>query len=130
MIKIIIAEDNIISQKVLIDKISDYTAITILGIAQNGKQTLELLEQNNNIDLILMDIDMPVMTGIQATEIIKSKFPQIKVVIFTIHDDDDNVFNAIKAGADSYLLKESTSENHSRRSCYVTLNCFKNIKIT
>ncbi|MFA7444912.1 MAG: response regulator transcription factor [Flavobacteriaceae bacterium] len=110
MIKLIITEDNLISQKALVEKISAYDDILIKEIAQNGQQTIEILEQNHNVDLILMDIEMPVMNGIQATEIIKSKFPQIKIVMITIHDDDDNIFNAIKAGADSYLLKESKSE--------------------
>ena len=53
---------------------------------------------------------MPFMNGIEATEIIRQKFPQIKIVMITIYDDDDHIFNAIKAGADSYILKETRAE--------------------
>jgi DNA-binding NarL/FixJ family response regulator len=57
-----------------------------------------------------MDIQMPEMNGLEATELIKNKYPQIKVVMLTVMDDDDNIFNAIKAGADGYLLKETNPE--------------------
>jgi DNA-binding NarL/FixJ family response regulator len=53
-----------------------------------------------------MDIEMPKMNGIEATEIIKNKYPQIKIIMLTVFDNDENIFNAIKAGADGYLLKE------------------------
>jgi DNA-binding NarL/FixJ family response regulator len=64
------------------------------------------LEENHNIDIVLMDIQMPVMDGIKTTEIIKNKYPQIKVIMLTVLDDDDYIFKAIKAGANGYLLKE------------------------
>jgi DNA-binding NarL/FixJ family response regulator len=53
-----------------------------------------------------MDIEMPNCNGIEATQIIKSKYPQIKIIMLTVFDNDENIFNAIKAGADGYLLKE------------------------
>jgi DNA-binding NarL/FixJ family response regulator len=53
-----------------------------------------------------MDIEMPKMNGIEATEIVKQKYPQIKIIMLTVFDNDENIFNAIKAGADGYLLKE------------------------
>jgi DNA-binding NarL/FixJ family response regulator len=53
-----------------------------------------------------MDIEMPQMNGIEATEFVKNRYPQIKILILTVFDNDDNIFNAIKAGADGYLLKE------------------------
>jgi len=71
---------------------------------------LAILEKNHVVDLILMDIEMPKMNGIKATEIIKSKYPQIKIVIITVFDNDETIFNAIKAGADGYLLKETKAE--------------------
>ena len=106
MYKIAIAEDNIFSLKALEEKLSTYADITIIHTAKNGTELLHLLEQNNDIDLILMDIEMPVCNGIEATKIIKSKYPQIKIIMLTVFDNDENIFNAIKAGADGYLLKE------------------------
>src|SRR5690606_28120139 len=66
---------------------------------------------NHNIDLILMDIEMPVLNGIEATEIVKQKYPHIKIIMLTVFDNDENIFNAIKAGADGYLLKEINAKD-------------------
>lgn len=110
MYRIAIAEDNIFSLKALEEKLSTYADITIIHTAKNGTELLHLLEQNNDIDLILMDIEMPLMNGIEATKKIKQRYPQIKIVMITIYDDDEYIFNAIKAGADSYILKETKSE--------------------
>lgn len=110
MIKILIVEDNFFLQKALEEKLSNFSDIAIKDIAQNGEEAIAILEKNHVIDLILMDIEMPKMNGIKATEIIKSKHPQIKIVMITVYDNDDNIFNAIKAGADGYLLKETKAE--------------------
>ena len=72
----------------------------------NGLDIIEKIEKNHNIDLILMDIEMPKMNGIEATEILKNKYPQIKIIMLTVFDNDENIFKSIKAGADGYLLKE------------------------
>lgn len=110
MIKVILVEDNFFLQKALEEKLSNFSDIVIKDTAQNGEEVIAILEKNHVVDLILMDIEMPVMNGIKATEIIKSKYPQIKIVMITVFDNDDNVFNAIKAGADGYLLKETKAE--------------------
>lgn len=110
MIKILIVEDNFFLQKALEEKLSNFSDIVIKDSAQNGEEAIEILEKNQIFDLILMDIEMPKMNGIEATEIIKNKYPQIKIIMITVFDNDDNVFNAIKAGADGYLLKETKSE--------------------
>ena len=110
MVKILIVEDNFFLKKALEEKLSNFSDIVIKDTAQNGEEAIAILEKNHVVDLILMDIEMPVMNGIKATEIIKSKYPQIKIVMITVFDNDDNVFNAIKAGADGYLLKETKAE--------------------
>ena len=110
MIKVILVEDNFFLQKALEEKLSNFSDIVIKDTAQNGEEAIAILEENHVVDLILMDIEMLVMNGIKATEIIKTKYPQIKIVMITVFDNDDNVFNAIKAGADGYLLKETKAE--------------------
>ena len=110
MIKVILVEDNFFLQKALEEKLSNFSDIVIKDTAQNGEEAIAILEDNHVVDLILMDIEMPVMNGIKATEIIKSKYPQIKIIIITVFDNDENVFDAIKAGADGYLLKETKAE--------------------
>ena len=117
MIKISIAEDNIISLRALEEKLSVYEEIVIIHAANNGTELLDLLAENSEIDLILMDIEMPFMNGIEATGIIKQKYPHIKIIMITIYDDDEHIFNAIRAGADSYILKETKAEK-----IYETIN--------
>ena len=110
MIKVILVEDNFFLQKALEEKLSNFSDIAIKDTAQNGEEAIAILEENHVVDLILMDIEMPIMNGIKATEIIKSNYPQIKIIMITVFDNDENVFDAIKAGADGYLLKETKAE--------------------
>lgn len=117
MIKILVVEDNFFLQKTLEEKLSYFPEIVIKDTAENGEEALAILEKNHVVDLIIMDIEMPVMNGIKATEIIKSKYPQIKIVMITVFDNDYNIFNAIKAGADGYLLKEANAEKIYEAIC-------------
>ena len=106
MIKIIIVDDNSFLIKTVQEKLSFFDDFSLKFTAINGLDLIEKLEKNHNIDLILMDIEMPMMNGIEATEIIKNKYPQIKIIMLTVFDNDENIFKSIKAGADGYLLKE------------------------
>jgi len=110
MIKVIIVEDNKIALKSLSEKLSLYPDISITATAENGKAGTEKIEQNSGTELIFMDIEMPVMNGIDATFVIKQKYPEIKIVMITVYDDDDHIFRAIQAGADSYILKDTKAE--------------------
>ena len=106
MIRIAIVDDNTCLQKTIQDKLSFFADVEVRMKAIHGQDIIEKLEKNHNLDLILMDIEMPKMNGIEATAIIKSKFPQIKIIMLTVFDNDENIFKAIKAGADGYFLKE------------------------
>lgn len=110
MLSIAIVEDNIYALQALKEKLLVYSDIILKQEAFNGKEIISLLSKNSDVDLVLMDIDMPEMDGITATGIIKDRFPHIKVVIVTIYDNDESIFNAINAGADSYILKETKAE--------------------
>ncbi len=110
-LKIAIAEDNSFLAKAVIEKLSFFDDLNYKFKANNGAELIGKLEVNHNLDVILMDIQMPEMDGIKATEIVKTKYPQIKVIMLTVFDDDENIFNAIKAGANGYLLKEINAEN-------------------
>ena len=106
MIKIVIADDNSFLLKTATEKLSFFDDFSVKFTAIHGIDLLEKLEKNHNIDLILMDIEMPKMNGIEATACIKQKYPQIKIIMLTVFDNDENIFKSIKAGADGYLLKE------------------------
>ncbi len=109
-IKIAIAEDNNFLAQAIEEKISFFADLKFKFRGSNGAELIGKLAADSNIDVVLMDIQMPEMNGLEATELIKNKYPQIKVVMLTVMDDDDNIFNAIKAGADGYLLKETNPE--------------------
>lgn len=105
-VRIAVVDDNIFLQKAVAEKLSFFVDLALKFTAGDGNEIQQKLEQNKNIDLILMDIEMPNCNGIEATQIIKTKYPQIKIIMLTVFDNDENIFNAIKAGADGYLLKE------------------------
>jgi DNA-binding NarL/FixJ family response regulator len=104
--RIAIAEDNAFLAKAVIEKLSFFEDLQFKFKAVNGAELIGKLELNHNIDVILMDIQMPEMNGIVATELVKQRYPQIKIIMLTVFDDDENIFKAIQAGADGYLLKE------------------------
>lgn len=111
IIKIAIVDDNTFLINAVKEKLSFFDDLTVKFTAMNGTELLEKLDENHNLDLILMDIEMPVLDGIETTEIVKQKHPQIKIIMLTVFDNDENIFNAIKAGADGYLLKEINAKD-------------------
>ncbi len=105
-IKIAIADDNTFLLRAIGEKLSFFEDADVKFHACNGEDLLKRLQDNHNIDVILMDIEMPVINGIEATAQLKKKYPQIKVIMLTVFDNDENIFRSIKAGADGYLLKD------------------------
>lgn len=105
-VKLAIAEDNSFLLKAILDKISIYPDLEVKYHGFNGQELLEKLEKDPNVHLILMDIEMPKMNGIEAVEKVSQKYPQIKIIMLTVFDDDENIFRAIQAGANGYFLKE------------------------
>lgn len=104
--RIAIIEDNNFLIKSVKDKLSIFEDIQLSFTANDGMQCMEKLQTDKRTDLILMDIEMPNQNGIDTTKLVKQKYPQIKIIMLTVFDDDENIFNAIQAGADGYLLKE------------------------
>jgi DNA-binding NarL/FixJ family response regulator len=110
MIRIAVAEDNGFLAKAVEEKISFFDDLKFKFRGANGNEFIGKLEQDHNVDVILMDIQMPEKDGISTTEYVKNKYPHIKILMLTVFDDDDNIFNAIQAGADGYLLKETNPD--------------------
>lgn len=111
MIKVAIVDDNTFLQKAILDKLSFFKDIVVKFKANNGEDLISKLDIDHNINLILMDIEMPKMNGIEAAYFIKTTYPQIKIIMLTVFDNDENIFKSIKAGADGYLLKEVSPED-------------------
>lgn len=121
MIRVVLVDDNQLLLQTIAEKLSFFVDINCKFMAENGLDLIEKLSDNHNIDLILMDLEMPKMNGIEATAEVKTHYPHIKVVMLTVFDNDENIFKAIKAGADGYLLKE-ISHDDIYRSINETMN--------
>lgn len=103
--KIGIVEDQEKLIGALLDKLSVIKDTEVAWAAVNGKEAIDKCT-NLQPDVILMDIQMPIMDGIEATQKIKSQYPNSKIIMLTIFDQDDKIMQAIVAGADGYLLKD------------------------
>lgn len=120
MIKVMIAEDQELIRQSLEFVISNKEDMKVVALAETGKQAVELAKEKKP-DIILMDIRMPEMDGVEATKIIKKMFPQIKIIVLTTFDDDEYVFDALKNGASGYLLK-GISLNELVESIRIVMN--------
>lgn len=106
MIKVIVCDDQAIVRDGLEMLLKLEKDIEVIGVAQDGAEAIELAELKAP-DLMLMDLKMPGMTGVEATRRILAKNDQMKILVLTTYDDDAWVFDAIRAGASGYLLKDT-----------------------
>lgn len=106
MIKIGIVEDIPQLANALKEKVELAPEMKVKHMAANGLEIIDLLQKDHNIDVLLMDIYMPMLDGIGATEKITKRWPHIKIVMSTVFSDEHYLFNAIMVGATGYLLKD------------------------
>lgn len=104
-IRILLADDHSIFRRGVACALAGHADIEIVGEATDGLQVIAKTREMTP-DIILMDICMPGMNGLEATRWIKTEFPEVKIVILTIAEEDQNLFEAIKSGAQGYLLKD------------------------
>ena len=109
MIKVIIVDDQALARDGLELIVGASPEIEVIGTADNGANALAKLDDLSP-DVVLMDLKMPVMNGVQATRRINEQFPTIKILVLTTFDADEWVVDAIRAGASGYLLKDSPRE--------------------
>ena len=103
-IKVLIADDQELIRQSLQIVLSTQEGIQVTDSAANGREVLHSVELIRP-DVILMDIRMPEMDGVQCTQLVKEKYPDIRIIILTTFDDDEYVYSALKYGASGYLLK-------------------------
>ncbi len=108
-IKILIVDDQSLFREGLRTLLSVQVDFDVVGEAGNGEEALRLAAQLRP-DVVLMDLRMPVMNGVIATQRLREMLPQTRVIVLTTFDDDENVFDGLRAGAVGYLLKDVSSE--------------------
>ncbi len=106
MIRVLLCDDQDIVLEGLQTILKAEPGIEVVGVAQEGSQAIELVPQVQP-DVVLMDLKMPGMNGIQATRKIREQYPQVRVLVLTTYDADEWVFDAIRGGASGYLLKDT-----------------------
>jgi DNA-binding NarL/FixJ family response regulator len=107
--KVLVVDDHLLSRKGIISILAVRADFVIVGEATNGQEAVEKTRELEP-DLILMDIKMPVLSGLDATRVIKAENPYVKIIILSVSDDVQDFFEAIKCGAQGYLLKNVETE--------------------
>lgn len=121
MIRILLVDDQALLCEVLKTWLEVEEDFEVIGVAHNGSEALSKIEMQRP-DIILMDIDMPEMNGLDATKIITERFPEVKVIFLSGHEEDDYLGKSIRAGAKGYLLKNTTAEELAEKIRHVHCN--------
>ena len=108
-LRIVLAEDHTILREGLRALLSADPNFEIIGEAQNGREAVRCVEKLEP-DLLLMDLSMPRMSGMDAIREIKKRYPEIKIIALTVHKTEEYLLTTLKAGADGYVLKDATHE--------------------
>lgn len=109
MIRVLICDDQHVVCEGLRAILSTAPQIEVVGLAHDGAEALELTASAHP-DVVLMDLKMPILNGVQATRDIRARFPDVRVLVLTTYDLDEWIFDAIRAGASGYLLKDAPRE--------------------
>ena len=109
-IKVLVADDHTILRQGIKALLDNQAGIEVIGEAKDGREALTLIERLLP-DVILMDIGMPGLNGLEATRRIKKKFPGIKVLVLTMYTNEEYVFQILNAGANGYLVKETAFQD-------------------
>jgi two-component system, NarL family, response regulator LiaR len=103
-IRILLADDHVMLRQGTAELLRREVDIEVVGEAANGEEAIALATQTMP-DIVVMDVRMPILSGIEATRVIRERLPQVQVLVLTAHDDDQYIFSLLQAGASGYLLK-------------------------
>ncbi len=110
LLRVSIVEDHDIFRKRLVELLQFYPELNVVLVAESAESFLQKIQRNNSEtipDVVLMDIELPGISGIEATFQLKQDFPDVEVIMFTVFEDDERIFESINVGASGYLLKDT-----------------------
>ena len=109
--RVVIVEDHILLSQAIAGLVNAFNKFEVPYQCNNGQELLDKLKTPGNIpDVVLMDVNMPILNGIETTEILKKEFPQIKVIALSVEGAEETIIKMLKAGAKGYLLKDVEKE--------------------
>jgi len=108
-VKILITDDHPLIREGLRYTLGGERSLDIVGEAENGLEAVNFV-RNCDVDVVLLDISMPVLNGVDACKIIKQEKPWVKIIALTVHNEDECLFDMIEAGASAYLLKDTSHD--------------------
>lgn len=124
MINVLVVDDQNLTHKLIETYLEPEPEINIVGFANDGQEAINQVSHLQP-DVILMDVEMPKMDGLSATKIITQQFPQSKVLILSVHDNEQHLSKAMKNGAKGYLLKTTTAQELKNAIHYVNQGYFQ-----
>lgn len=108
-IRVAVVDDQLLFRKGIISLLGEFDELTVSFEAESGNELMDKLK-THVIDVVLLDLEMPIMNGLEATKLMKEKYPQIKIIILTMHNDEEFVVELLQKGASGFLLKNQDIE--------------------
>lgn len=121
--KVYIADDHTLFRKAMVTLISGFECIGTVKDAENGKELLAMVKQEKP-DLVIVDMQMPVMDGVEACEYLIPRYPDLKVIILSMHDSDQYILHMMEIGVHAFLLKNTEPEELEKAICSVVKKDF------
>lgn len=108
---VVVVDDHILLSQAISELVDGFQDFSTLYQCKNGKELLTRLKDPKHIpDIVLMDVNMPILNGIETTEILKKEYPNIKVLALSVENDEDVILSMLRAGAKGYLMKDTKKE--------------------
>lgn len=105
---VVIVEDHILLSQALAGLVNEFSKFKILYVCKNGKELVTRFKDPKNIpDIVLMDVNMPIMNGIETTQALKDQYPDVRVLALSVEEDEETILKMLRAGAKGYLLKDT-----------------------
>lgn len=104
---VIIVDDHVLLAQGIASLVNSFKEFNVIKVFENGQKFIDALNQKNiEVDIVLMDVKMPILNGIETTKILKENYPDIKVLALSVEDEEETIIKMLKAGAKGYLLKD------------------------
>lgn len=108
---VVVVDDHVLLSQAIGGLVQDFKKFEVLYLCNNGQELLDKFAKPDNVpDLVLMDIKMPILNGIETAEILKKEFPKVKILALSIEEDEYTILKMLRAGASGYLMKDTKKD--------------------